>query len=162
MTNIEIKQPALLLNLSQKRREKPAYNLIVTAENSLASPKLLSSANLRVIVYDVSDQRPQFAKSEYEIEVSESVAPGTSVIQINVTNSEQVFEITTSYKNKMLGVCLWDLTGIKSNSIFVSGRLKVCVHNLVRWKQRGLKKICDRTWEGNYHNTRTTRQRNSF
>lgn len=95
-----------MLNLSQKRREKSAYNLTVTAENSLASPKLLSSANLLIIVYDVSDQRPQFTKSEYEIEVSESVAPGTSVIQINVTNSEQVFEIKISYKNKMRSVCL--------------------------------------------------------
>ena len=69
------------------------YNLTVIAENSLASPKLSSNVTIHVIVYDVSDQRPQFTQSEYHAEVAESVTSGTSVIKINVTNSEQVSEI---------------------------------------------------------------------
>ena len=79
--------------LSQKREEKAAYNLTVIAENSLASPKLSTAITLNVIVYDVSDHKPKFTRPRYEAEVLESAAIGTSVIQINVTNSEQVYEM---------------------------------------------------------------------
>lgn len=64
------------------------------AENSLASPKLSTNLTIQVIVYDVGVQRPQFSSSQYQTEVSESVAVGTSVIKINVTNSEQVVKAT--------------------------------------------------------------------
>ena len=60
------------------------------AENSLASPKLSTNLTVQVIVYDVGVERPQFTSSQYQSEVSESVAVGTSVIKINVTNSGQV------------------------------------------------------------------------
>ena len=60
------------------------------AENSLASPKLSTNLTIQVIVYDVGVERPQFTLSQYQAEVSESVAVGTSVIKINVTNSDQV------------------------------------------------------------------------
>ena len=60
------------------------------AENSLASPKLSTNLTVQVIVYDVGVQRPKFISSQYRAEVSESVAVGTSVLKINVTNSEQV------------------------------------------------------------------------
>ena len=63
------------------------------AENSLAFPKLSTNVTVQVIVYDVGVQRPQFTSSEYQAEVAESVAVGTSVIRINVTNNEQVFEL---------------------------------------------------------------------
>lgn len=63
------------------------------AENSLASPKLSTAITLHVIVYDVSDHKPKFTRPRYEAEVLESAASGTSVIQINVTNSEQVYEM---------------------------------------------------------------------
>ena len=75
---------------SQKRDEKPVYNLTVIAENSLASPKLSSNMTVQVIVYDVSDQIPLFTASEYQAKVAESVAVGTPVIKINVTNRVQV------------------------------------------------------------------------
>ena len=60
------------------------------AENSLASPKLSTNLTIQVIVYDVGVEKPQFTLSQYQAEVSESVAVGASVIKINVTNSEQV------------------------------------------------------------------------
>ena len=60
------------------------------AENSLASPKLSTAITLHVTVYDVSDHKPKFTRPRYEAEVLESAASGTSVIHINVTNSEQV------------------------------------------------------------------------
>lgn len=63
------------------------------AENSLASPKLSTNVTVQVIVYDVGVQRPQFTSSEYQAEIAESVAAGTSVIRINVTNSQQVSKI---------------------------------------------------------------------
>ena len=63
------------------------------AENSLASPKLSTNLTVQVIVFDVGVQRPQFTSSQYKAEVSESVAVGTSVIKINVTNSEQVVNV---------------------------------------------------------------------
>jgi len=65
----------------------------VIAENSLASPKLSSNVTVHVIVYDVSDHKPQFTRSEYQAEVAESVVVGTSVIKINVTNNEQVSQL---------------------------------------------------------------------
>lgn len=68
--------------------------MTVIAENSLASPKLSTNLTIQVIVYDVGVQRPQFSSSQYQTEVSESVAVGTSVIKINVTNSEQVVKAT--------------------------------------------------------------------
>lgn len=69
------------------------------AENSLASPKLSTNLTIQVIVYDVGVQRPQFSSSQYQTEVSESVVVGTSVIKINVTNSEQVVnDFVQSYK----------------------------------------------------------------
>lgn len=76
--------------LPQERDQKPAYNLTVIAENSLASPKLSTNLTVQVIVYDVGVQRPQFTSSQYQAEVSESAAVGTSVIKVNVTNSGQV------------------------------------------------------------------------
>ena len=86
---------------------KSTYNLTVIAENSLASPKLSSNVTLHIIVYDVSDHRPQFTGSEYKAEVAESVASGTSVIQINVTNSEQVLEfIKTKVINRVFNLVL--------------------------------------------------------
>lgn len=60
------------------------------AENSLASPKLSTNLTVQVIVYDVGVQRPQFTSSQYQAEVSESAAVGTSVIKVNVTDSGQV------------------------------------------------------------------------
>lgn len=82
-----------LFYLQQKRDEKPAYNLTVIAENSLASPKLSTNVTVHVIVYDVGVQRPQFTSSEYYANIAESAAAGTSVIIINVTNSEQVSKL---------------------------------------------------------------------
>ena len=76
--------------LPQERDKKPAYNLTVIAENSLASPKLSTNLTVQVIVYDLGVQRPQFTSSKYQTEVSESAAVGTSVIKVNVTDSGQV------------------------------------------------------------------------
>jgi len=101
----------ILANRQLKREEKAAYNLTVIAENSLASPKLSTAITLHVIVYDVSDHKPKFTRPRYEAEVLESAASGTSVIQINVTNSEQktakfvfkiVYEESSQHSRKFL------------------------------------------------------------
>lgn len=62
----------------------------MVAENSLASPLLSSKVTVQVFVYDMSDQTPHFTQSEYKAMVAESVTPGTTVIKINVTNSDEV------------------------------------------------------------------------
>ena len=61
-------------------------------------------------MYDVGVERPQFTLTQYEAEVSESVAVGTSVIKINVTKSEQVvndfvqcFKITSGKEHSLSG-----------------------------------------------------------
>ena len=77
----------------QKRDEQPVYNLTVVAENSLASPKLSSNMTVQIIVYDLTGQTPQFTAREYHAEIAESVAAGTSVIKVNVTNNVQVFKL---------------------------------------------------------------------
>ncbi|XP_073231929.1 cadherin EGF LAG seven-pass G-type receptor 1-like [Porites lutea] len=76
--------------MPRRRAENATYILTVVAENSLASPPLSSNVTVHVFVYDVSDQAPQFTQSEYKAMVAESVTSGTTVIKINVTNSDKV------------------------------------------------------------------------
>ena len=66
------------------RETTPVYDLRVAASDA-GDPPLNATRRLVLPVADVNDNAPQFRQEEYSADVLESVAVGTSVLQVSFT-----------------------------------------------------------------------------
>ena len=66
---------------------QPVYNLTAIASDS-GIPVLSSTAQIVVSVVDQNDVRPTFQQTEYSVPVSELLPPGSSVLQLEASDSD--------------------------------------------------------------------------
>lgn len=69
------------------REFKSNYQLNISAEDG-GSPKLYGYLLVNVAILDVNDNPPIFAHSDYNVSLNESVPPGTTVLQVMASDSD--------------------------------------------------------------------------
>lgn len=69
------------------RETKASYKLIVTAVDH-GTPPLTSSVDVTVVVNDVNDNPPTFAKSQYNCSVTENLMRGVAVCYVTATDPD--------------------------------------------------------------------------
>lgn len=87
MFKLDEKTGKITLNQTLDHEKKSSYALVVTARDH-GSPPLTSSVNVMVIVNDVNDNPPSFAKSLYNCTVAENLASGVAVCYITATDPD--------------------------------------------------------------------------
>ncbi|XP_064208725.1 protocadherin-16 isoform X3 [Anguilla rostrata] len=70
------------------REEQALYNLTVVAEDH-GTPQHSTTQLLSIQVIDVNDEAPWFERGEFEAQVSENRAPGTSVLTVSASDRDQ-------------------------------------------------------------------------
>ncbi|XP_029297871.1 cadherin EGF LAG seven-pass G-type receptor 2-like [Cottoperca gobio] len=70
------------------RETKAEYNLLVVAEDQ-GRPARSATASLLVQVSDINDNVPEFSEAEYQVEVSEMVSAGTSVLTCSAVDPDE-------------------------------------------------------------------------
>nr|XP_020442166.1 protocadherin alpha-3-like [Monopterus albus] len=84
----EDKIPFLVLKKSLDREKTRQHLLFVTAVDG-GKPQKSGTLNVSIIVLDSNDNRPVFSQELYNIEITENVPVGTSVIQMNATDADE-------------------------------------------------------------------------
>nr|XP_017196622.2 protocadherin gamma-A12 isoform X43 [Oryctolagus cuniculus] len=82
------KYPELVLERALDREEKAAHLLVLTARDG-GEPARSGTARIRVVVVDVNDNAPAFARPEYHVSVAENVAVGTQLLLVNATDPDE-------------------------------------------------------------------------
>ena len=70
------------------REEKPVYDLSVEATDA-GTPPLRAVRTFRLIVTDVNDNAPKFARDRYEAHLLEASEPGTPVLKVTATDLDE-------------------------------------------------------------------------
>uniref|UniRef100_A0A3Q3B856 Protocadherin gamma-A10-like n=1 Tax=Kryptolebias marmoratus TaxID=37003 RepID=A0A3Q3B856_KRYMA len=94
------------------------YNITVTVTDQ-GSPPLSSRKDLNVKVSDINDNPPQFAESEYIMNVPENNSPGFSVFTVNAKDADWGQNAQISYfleEKEINGVPVSTLVSINSES----------------------------------------------
>uniref|UniRef100_A0A8C9XFJ4 Protocadherin 2 alpha a 15 n=1 Tax=Sander lucioperca TaxID=283035 RepID=A0A8C9XFJ4_SANLU len=84
----EDKIPFLVLKKSLDREQKDKHTLLVTAVDG-GKPPRSGTLNVSIIVLDSNDNSPIFSQEIYQIEIQENVPVGTSIFQMNATDSDE-------------------------------------------------------------------------
>ncbi|XP_062319241.1 cadherin-23 isoform X1 [Osmerus eperlanus] len=72
------------------RETQAAYTLVIEAiDNGPAGSRKTGTAMVYVEVLDVNDNRPIFLQNSYETSILETVAQGTSILQVQATDADQ-------------------------------------------------------------------------
>ncbi|KYN09067.1 Cadherin-related tumor suppressor [Trachymyrmex cornetzi] len=74
----------------------PEYTLTVSAMDT-GSPPLTGSGIVRIVVLDVNDHSPEFARQDYKATVVENAPAGTWVIKPHATDKDEGFNAKISY-----------------------------------------------------------------
>ncbi|XP_029298051.1 LOW QUALITY PROTEIN: protocadherin gamma-B7-like [Cottoperca gobio] len=82
------KIPELVLEKPLDREKLPVHNLILTAVDG-GDPVRSGTSEITVIVLDNNDNAPQFEKQVYEANVSEKATPGTEILHVKATDSDE-------------------------------------------------------------------------
>ena len=86
-----------LRNSRLDRETSSRYELIVTAEDD-GTPKRSADTKVIITVSDVNDNSPIFDKPEYTKTISESVAPGSTLLQVTATDKDEGTNKKLSYR----------------------------------------------------------------
>ncbi|XP_048884576.1 protocadherin alpha-3-like [Brienomyrus brachyistius] len=93
----------LVLQKALDREKEPVIHLILTAVDG---GKPARTGNLKIIVnvLDINDNSPIFSKPLYKVTVVENVPPGTEIIKVNATDTDEGInsEIIYSFSNHKL------------------------------------------------------------
>ncbi|XP_031159079.2 protocadherin alpha-8-like isoform X9 [Sander lucioperca] len=84
----EDKIPFLVLKKSLDREQKDKHTLLVTAVDG-GKPPRSGTLNVSIIVLDSNDNRPIFSQEIYQLEIYENAPIGTSIFQMNATDSDE-------------------------------------------------------------------------
>ncbi|XP_077464620.1 protocadherin alpha-6-like isoform X13 [Stigmatopora argus] len=119
------KTPILQLHKQLDRESKRIHKLVLTAIDGGTPPKT-GSYEILVEVLDINDNMPAFTKDTYSATLQENAPVGTTVIQVNATdsdsgaNGEVVYSFGSEVKNKIRQLFQIDhITG----EIIVSGNV---------------------------------------
>lgn len=97
------------------REEKPVYDLSVEATDA-GTPPLRAVRTFRLLVTDVNDNAPKFARERYEAHLLEASEPGTSVLQVTATDLDEGANSAVRYS--LLNTTSWfaidEITGLIS------------------------------------------------
>ncbi|XP_072256726.1 protocadherin gamma-B4-like isoform X13 [Pyxicephalus adspersus] len=90
----------LILGKSLDREKQGLYELILTAWDGGKPPKT-GNALIKIIVHDVNDNFPKFAKNTYEININENAPVGFSVLKLNALDEDEGSnaQITYSFRD---------------------------------------------------------------
>uniref|UniRef100_A0A665ULY5 Protocadherin 2 alpha a 15 n=1 Tax=Echeneis naucrates TaxID=173247 RepID=A0A665ULY5_ECHNA len=100
------KIPILVLQTSLDREAACSHSLVLTALDGGKPPKS-GNMNILVNVLDVNDNTPIFSKDIYSVTLTENVAVGTTVVQVNATdldegqNGEVYYSFGNSVNNEL-------------------------------------------------------------
>ncbi|XP_066515269.1 protocadherin alpha-8-like [Hoplias malabaricus] len=78
----------LVLQKALDREKQPVIHLVLTAEDG-GKPPRSGTLQITVNVEDVNDNIPVFSKSLYKARVQENAPPGTTVIKVHATDSDE-------------------------------------------------------------------------
>ncbi|XP_038673829.1 protocadherin-17 isoform X2 [Scyliorhinus canicula] len=82
------KFPELIIQRPLDREEQARHVLLVTALDGGEPPKS-SSVQVKLEVVDTNDNSPSFEEASLTVEISESTAPGTFLIDVNATDPDE-------------------------------------------------------------------------
>ncbi|XP_036403736.1 protocadherin gamma-C5-like isoform X3 [Megalops cyprinoides] len=82
------KVPELVLEKSLDRETQAVYKLVLTAVDG-GNPVRSGTAEVTVLVLDINDNAPQFERAFYEASLIENTPPGTEVINVKATDSDE-------------------------------------------------------------------------
>lgn len=85
--NLDKNSGLMILNQSLDHETKTSYQLVVTATDH-GKPPLASSVGVTVMVTDVNDNPPSFAKSLYNCTVAENLAKGVAVCYVTASDPD--------------------------------------------------------------------------
>ncbi|XP_026212881.1 protocadherin alpha-8-like isoform X8 [Anabas testudineus] len=103
------KIPILVVQKSLDRETAESHTLTLTALDGGKPPKS-GEMNILVKVLDVNDNVPVFSKDVYSVMLNENVPIGTTVIQVNATDSDEgvngevVYSFSNSVNQRLLGI----------------------------------------------------------
>ncbi|EFN71081.1 Protein dachsous [Camponotus floridanus] len=97
------------------REEKPVYDLSVEATDA-GTPPLRAVRTFRLLVTDVNDNAPRFARERYDAHLLEASEPGTSVLRVTATDLDEGTNSAVRYS--LLNTTSWfaidEITGLIS------------------------------------------------
>ncbi|XP_042547879.1 protocadherin gamma-A11 isoform X6 [Dipodomys spectabilis] len=82
------KSPELVLEGGLDREKEASHHLLLTALDG-GEPILKGAVPVRVVVLDVNDHVPKFAKSVYQVSVPENLSSGARVLVVNATDPDE-------------------------------------------------------------------------
>ncbi|XP_026214179.1 protocadherin alpha-8-like [Anabas testudineus] len=103
------KIPILVVQKSLDRETAESHTLTLTALDGGKPPKS-GEMNILVKVLDVNDNVPVFSKDVYSVMLNENAPVGTTVIQVNATDSDEgvngevVYSFSNSVNQRLLGI----------------------------------------------------------
>ncbi|XP_051936503.1 protocadherin alpha-8-like [Hippocampus zosterae] len=119
------KTPILQLQRQLDRENKRNHKLVLTAIDGGTPPKT-GSVEILIEVLDVNDNMPVFTKESYSVTLQENAPVGTTVIQVNATdsdfgsNGEIVYSFGSDVKEKIRQ--LFDIDSV-TGEIIVKGNV---------------------------------------
>ncbi|KAM8910625.1 protocadherin alpha-3-like isoform 31-T31 [Spinachia spinachia] len=101
------KIPILVVQKPLDRETAGSHLLVLTALDGGKPPKS-GEMNITVIVLDVNDNAPVFSKDVYSVMLNENSPMGTTVVQVNATDSDEGSnrEVVYSFSNSMNQIIL--------------------------------------------------------
>ncbi|KAL4683617.1 hypothetical protein H8959_021311 [Pygathrix nigripes] len=90
------KYPELSLEKLLDREEQRSHSLILTALDG-GDPPRSATAHIQISVKDTNDNPPVFSRDEYRISVSESLPPGSPVLQVTATDQDEGVNAEINY-----------------------------------------------------------------
>uniref|UniRef100_A0A8C5MXL6 Protocadherin-16 n=1 Tax=Leptobrachium leishanense TaxID=445787 RepID=A0A8C5MXL6_9ANUR len=87
----------LVVSSDLDRENRSSYSLILEAYDG-GSPSRSSQMRLDVSVVDINDHAPVFNQSRYQVVISESLPPGSSVLQVYATDADENQNGEVSYE----------------------------------------------------------------
>ncbi|XP_064222494.1 protocadherin gamma-A8 isoform X8 [Aotus nancymaae] len=89
--------PELVLERALDREEEAAHHLVLTASDG-GEPRRSSTVRIHVIVLDTNDNAPVFAQPIYRVTVLENVPPGTQLLTVTASDSDEGTNGKVAYK----------------------------------------------------------------
>ncbi|KAM3613423.1 uncharacterized protein V6R79_025954 [Siganus canaliculatus] len=116
------KIPILVVQKTLDREAASRHSLVLTALDGGKPPKS-GEMNIIVKVLDVNDNAPVFSQDVYSVRLSENAPVGTTVIQVNATDSDEgpngevVYSFSSIVNHRLLS--LFDINPTKEKSVII-------------------------------------------
>ncbi|XP_061691625.1 protocadherin alpha-6-like [Syngnathoides biaculeatus] len=101
------KIPILIVQKSLDREAAPSHSLVLTALDGGKPPKT-GDINIVINLLDVNDNAPVFSSDGYSVAIDENAPVGTTVVQVNATDSDEgtngevVYSFSNSVNHRLL------------------------------------------------------------